>query len=435
MDIKIEHIPTDDLLLGMYVSKLDRPWLETPFLFQGFVIESNEDIHKLQHHCEYVYIDVDRSDPVVKTKRRLADATHRRRTIGGRKKWIRNLAGKISRFFGLRKLTLTPAERSHGAAFDSVPLRKEMVNAKKAHTDAFVIVEDVLNEVRVTQKIDLTAIHQAVDPMVDSIVRNQDAMTWLTRMKKKDDYIFNHSIASTVWAIMFGRHLGLGKDDLQTLGMGAMLLDVGKTRISTEMLITPNSLTDEQMELMRQHVEHGVEIVRNIRGIDERVVAMVRTHHERFNGTGYPKGLEGHNIPIFGRIGGLVDCYDAMISDKTYVPAKSTYDAMRELNSLADVEFQAEMVEQFIQAIGMFPVGTLVELSTGEVAVIIAQNRVRRLRPKVLVILDKDKQRLEEFPVIDLRKVRVDEKGEQSLWITKGLEPGAHGIDPMDYYL
>jgi len=115
--------------------------------------------------------------------------------------------------------------------------------------------------------------------------------------------------------------------------------------------------------------------------------------------------------------------------------AISTYDAMMQINHLAGVEFQAEMVEQFVQAIGVFPVGTLVELSTGEVGVVIAQNKVRRLRPKIMVLLDQDKKPLERFPTIDLRTQLVDKTNTESLWITKGLPPGAYGIDPANYYI
>lgn len=186
---------------------------------------------------------------------------------------------------------------------------------------------------------------------------------------------------------------------------------------------------------MRRHVEYGMEILRQADGVDRRVFEMLAHHHERYNGTGYPRGLSGNRIPVFGRIAGIVDAYDAMITPRPYARLLSSYDALRKLRKLADVEFQAEMVEQFTRAIGAFPTGTLVELNTGEVAIVTRQNRIRRLRPEVMVIMDAGRNVLENFPTIDLNEQTSTEHGRQSLWIERGLPPGAHGIDPTEFYL
>jgi HD-GYP domain-containing protein (c-di-GMP phosphodiesterase class II) len=158
---------------------------------------------------------------------------------------------------------------------------------------------------------------------------------------------------------------------------------------------------------------------------------MVRLHHERFNGQGYPDGIAGSDIPMFARIAGLVDTYDAMTASRPYAQPQSTYDAMRQLNRLSSVEFAEELVEQFVQAIGVFPVGSLVELNTGEVGIVIAQNRVRRLRPKVMVVLDESKNPLQIDRIVDLR----DTTSDASLWIDRGLAPGDFGVEPSEFYL
>jgi HD-GYP domain-containing protein (c-di-GMP phosphodiesterase class II) len=270
--------------------------------------------------------------------------------------------------------------------------------------------------------------------MVESVVENEDALSWLARMKKKDNYIHDHSIASCVWAIVFGKHLGLEKNVLQVLGLGALLMDVGKTQLPTELLIKKEDLSAEEKLLLRKHVEYGLAIAQKVEGVDSRVIEIIASHHERYNGTGYPRGLKGNEIPVFARIASIVDAYDAMTTYRPYAQAISTYEAMRKLNDLAGVEFQAEMVEQFVQAVGVFPVGTLVELSTGEVGVVIAQNRTRRLRPQVMLLTDEEKQTRRNFKTIDLRTVLVDPGGE-SLCITTGLPPGAYGLNPSEYYL
>ena len=169
--------------------------------------------------------------------------------------------------------------------------------------------------------------------------------------------------------------------------------------------------------------------------MDTRVLDMVAHHHERYNGTGYPAHLKGNDIPVFGRIAGIVDAYDAMITLRPYAKLLSSYDALRKLRVLADVEFQAEIVDQFTKAIGAFPTGTLVELNTGEIAIVTKQNRIRRLRPEVMLIMDSKKQMLAEFRVLDLNEETVTQLGEHSLWIERGLPPGEHGIDPTEFYL
>jgi len=161
---------------------------------------------------------------------------------------------------------------------------------------------------------------------------------------------------------------------------------------------------------------------------------MIRYHHERLDGSGYPQGIGG-DLPVYGRIAGIIDCYDAMISRRPYADQKCAYDAVRELNRMAGKQFQEEVVEQFIRAIGMFPTGSLVELNTREVALVIEQHASRRLRPKLLVILDSDRQSVRRNKAIDLSKLpdRVGEK--KALWIQGGFEAGSFDIDPKDYFL
>lgn len=186
---------------------------------------------------------------------------------------------------------------------------------------------------------------------------------------------------------------------------------------------------------MRRHVQFGLDILDKAGDVDSRVCDMLAHHHERYNGTGYPNGISGSAIPVFGRIAGIVDAYDAMITPRPYAKLLSSYDALRRLRLLSDVEFQAEIVDQFTRAIGAFPTGTLVELNTGEVGIVTRQNRIRRLRPEVMIILDADKQTREDFRIVDLNEETTTDGGAQSLWIERGLPQGMHGIDPTKYYI
>jgi HD-GYP domain-containing protein (c-di-GMP phosphodiesterase class II) len=383
----------------MYVSELDRPWLETPFLFQGFFIRNQEETQALRAHCRHVIVDC-------------GDDAEREP----------DPAPEVA------PLLKEPAEAMRG-------LKSEIKPAAGIHANLYSSVDDVMDTLRNSGKLDVRKLESAVEPMVDSVLRNPAAMSCLMRIRRKGGYLYSHSLASSVWATVLGREIGLDRDALRVVALGAMLLDVGKIRISEELLKKPGKLTAAELGHMRQHVEFGLDVVQKAGGVDKRVLDMVAHHHERFNGSGYPSGLKGGEIPVYGRIAGIVDTYDAMITSRPYASTQSSYGALRQLRGLADVEFQGEIVDQFTQAIGMFPTGTLVQLNTGEVAVVTAQSRLRRLRPEVMIILDGDHKPLAEYRVVDLNNVSATADNQSSLWIESGLEPGAFGIDPADYYL
>lgn len=430
MSLSRKPVATNDLSVGMYVAELDRPWLETPFLFQGFYLESGEEIAELQQYCEHVYIDIERCDQALLREAQppLAAPGDSEGLSGARK------ARKVQADKPKKRIESQEEGAEAYRPMDTGVLRQEIFQAKIAHEQTIRAINDIFASLKNGTGVKLEAAEEAIEPMVESVVENEDAMSWLARMKKKDNYIHDHSIASCVWAIVFGKHLGLGTADLQVLGLGALLMDVGKTRIPTKLLVKSAELSTEEKLFMQKHVEFGLEIARSVDGVDSRVIQIIESHHERYNGIGYPAGLKGNDIPVFARIAGIVDAYDAMTTFRPYAKPISTYEAMRKLSDVAGVEFQAEMVEQFVQAVGIFPVGTLVELSTGEVGVVVAQNRTRRLRPQVMLLTDEEQTALDNFRTIDLRTLLVDASGE-SLSITRGLAPGAYGLNPSEYYL
>ena len=429
----LQAVSTRDLTQGMYVSRLDRPWLETPFLFQGFMIKSQQEIDELRRYCDIVYIQA--SDAAGRKAARGAKRGNTRLPASAGTSLKPSLMRRVAQW--LKKSGPgAGAEPAPGEFYaDTADVKEELPRAKDVYTRASASFRDTMDRIRAGGQMDVRILEQVVNPMIESLIRNRDAMTWLSRIKQADDYTYGHSVSCAIYAIAFGRHLGLPKEDLEILGLGGLLLDVGKTRIPRELLAKPGELTAQETRLMREHVRHSEVIVRAHRELDPRVLEMVRSHHERYNGTGYPDGLKGPDIHVFARIGGIVDFYDALITPRAYAPAVSSFDAMRELNKRSNSEFQAEMVEQFIQAIGIFPNGALVELSTGEVGVVVEQNRVRRLRPKVMLILDAEKRPFPEPALVDLRE-RASEPGEKdAVWIDHGFESGAYGIDPADYYL
>jgi len=421
---EIIEIPVQVLRKGLYVSRLDRPWADSPFLFQGFELDNDEDLAQIRELCKTVYVEVNTAEAA---------------ELKGRTKYKKEpdvsktepAADPLSELSSnlMARLNTVPLK-------DPTALKDELSTAKGIYGEAHRTMTKLFDRLRRGGGLDIQAMEGVVDSMVDSIFRNREAMSWLARMKSKDDYLYSHSLAVSVWALAFGRHLGLDKSTLRSLGMGAMVLDIGKMQLPTSLLQKTDKPDAAEWAVLQSHVAGGLALLEQDPKADAFMKSMLVTHHERLDGSGYPNQLRGDAIPLAGRIAGIVDSYDAMTSDRFYAKGKSTYEAVRELKRLDKTSFQPELVELFIQAVGVFPAGTLVELNSGEVGVVIAQNRYRRLRPEVMLILDSQKKIKEDFSLVDLQMhVEKNDTGNQALWITQGLEPGAYGIDPTEFFL
>ena len=401
-------VPVHHLAEGMYVARLDRPWVETPFPFQGFVIRNGAEIRRLQEYCTYVHIDVEKGK-----------APEGEFTTGGRVP---------------PNVPPAPLPKPAVRYEDEHPVEEEMDTAKQVRGELTSAVSDFMDNVRRGKKPEVHDVKQSVTRMEESILRNPDAFMWLRRLKKKDSYTYSHCIDMSMLAIAFGRQLGLPRGQVSGLGLGALLADVGKMNVPSEILSAPRPLTDQELAEVRKHVDYGLDIVNGMPGVPPHAVTAVATHHERFDGSGYPKRLGGGDIPLFERIVALVDCFDAITSDRPYAEGMSPHKAIRELYDLRGTCFQDELVEQFIQTLGIYPVGTMVELSTGQVGIVIGQNRVRRLRPRVVIVLDEEKRHLKTTSVVDLLHQTTTEDGRE-ITIKRSLEPGAYGVEPEEFYL
>lgn len=405
-------LSTSELRIGMYVARVDRPWLDTPFMFQGFRIRNDHDIDTLRRYCKYAYVDESKADD--------SPALEPPRTFG-----MLPLSEELKAIPGM------PAQRV--AYEDSAAVEHELPRARDTKHAIGQVVEEMVRNIQVDKKIDVSTMQTAIGDMVESVIRNPDALLWLTKLRSVDTYAYDHAIDTAVLAVMFGRHLGLPRDQLHELGLTGLLFDVGKLKLPPELLTKPGKLTDEEFVLVRKHVDFGVEILSQSAGLSARVIDGVRHHHERHDGRGYPLGIRGGAIPIFARIIAIVDCFDAITSARPFRSAISAHHAIREMYQWRDTEFQAQLYEQFIQCLGVYPTGTIVELSSGEVAIVVAQNRTRRLRPRVMLVLDEEKVALERNSILDLGD-ELPGPGERPLEIITSHDSGAFGIDPQRYF-
>jgi HD-GYP domain-containing protein (c-di-GMP phosphodiesterase class II) len=411
----------DGLTVGMYVTRLDRPWLETPFPFQGVRIESADDIELMRRHAAYVFVDIEKGPSPLpqfwitggRNEFRLNDTTPGPITINYKNR--DDEYAKLQKCFYEIKTTL----------------ENELGNAREIKAQVDSSLKKVMDDLYKGKTLDIDLVKHGVEATVDSILRNPSAFSLLLQLEKTDEYAYAHSLGTSVWCAQFGRHLGLERGEIINLALGGMLLDVGKVKLPTSLLHKREAISPEESTLIHQHVDHSLRILAGTKAIPADVLRMVATHHERADGSGYPEGLQNDAIPIYGRIAGIVDSYDAMTTKRPYTDNIYTpHEAINELYRCRGAYFQAELVEQFIQTVGLYPTGSLVEFESGEVGIVVEVNDLKRLYPTVMLILDKDKQPLAEFNTLNLsRSNRVDMK------ITKALPHAAYGIKMDQLFL
>jgi len=514
-------VSTKDLRVGMFVADLDRPWVDTPFLLQGFVIEDAAHIEALRDHCHYVIVDGARSTgaeyiapppgstptprapsapssntttttqpkesgrpidvppeperprptrPDGARAMNLEDVLRRNRQarpgvslphedgaeggegfLGRAMGRLRGLFGGADRAGDATKPELppvvdeSPQEFAARAALlppgvavqtyrDLVPVEVEVARAREVVQRTTEILEKLVNDIRLGNLLEIEDVQEVVHEMVESIVRNPDALMWVARLRETDITTYGHGLQVAVYLTAFGRQLGFPKPQLAQLGQVGLLLDIGKIRLPRELLEKQGRLSPEEFEAAKTHVQHGLDILSSTPNFDAEVIEGIAQHHERWNGSGYLEGRAAESITLYGRMAGIADCFAAITKRRPYAEAVSSYEAMRSLTNWSGEYFHEALVQQFISSVGVFPVGSLIELSTGEVAIVVAHNKVRRLKPKVLVVTGPDKTPVGYPSLVDLL---YDPKSatDQPIFIRRGLAAGAHGLDLKDFYL
>lgn len=414
----------------MFVGMLDRPWLETPFVFQGFLIKDKHEIEQLQSYCSQVYVEIERGK-LTESQIRAIAAGQAVKILGPHEEapdkpsWLHRIIFRtgVGRFLKSRR------KQRIGEYEITSTVRREAPLAKKAYEYAVKSHARIYRRARGAGCVDIERVTRAVTPLIQSILRNPNAMAWTIFAGKRSGRRYCRPVATAVWAIMFGRHLGFDRKQLQNLALGGFLLDIGNVDLPEELLNTTGAFTHAEFEDVPHHVQAGIDILSRSANVEPGVFEMVMYHHDRYDGSGYPHDMQGSSIPPMGRIAGIVDCYDAMTTKTAYSPALAAYDAARELNEMRDKAFSAEVVEQFLHTIGMFPTGSVVELSDGSAGLVLEQNPANLLQPKVLVLKSPSGDLLAKPRIMNPR----DWTG-RGLWIAKGHEHGAFGIDPLDHF-
>ncbi len=390
-------IPVAELQRGMFVSKLDRDWLETPFLLQGFVVETDEDIETVAQYANFVWVDAVEPSWVPPEERGTLDAPVKRKTT----------------------------------YINKIPASEEHARAQGVYRDARRLTRTLVQDLRLGGVIDTQEARKTVRACVDSILSNADALLWMSKIRDQDHYTAEHCLNVCILAIAFGRHLGMSEPDLEKLGMCGLLHDVGKMRIPPEVLNKPGELTSKEWNQMRAHVVHGRNLLLATPGILHSAVDVAYSHHERIDGKGYPRKLPGSGISLFSRIVAIVDAYDAMTADRCYAPAIPCTQALKIIYKDRGTHFDEKLALSFIKSVGLYPPGSLVELANGLVGLVLETNQRYRHLP-IVIMLNRGDQPLAQKQLIDLAQIEEGRLTKDFL-IRRVLKDGAHGIYLRDY--
>lgn len=417
-----KRIPVDQLNVGMFLWGLDKPDLESAFYRYRLPITDLSQVAALRK-CGVREVEIetdlatDRPDRPDRPDRMDVDEF----AHTGPEPIAPAVLFEPPPMMDPAPVEAPPAPPSNTSFDDELPF------AKKVYQDAKNIVQQAMTDLRMGRDINTEQVGRVVDGLADSVLRNPAALTSLSRLKSFDEYTFFHSVNTAVLALGLGRSLGMQRDSLQVLGMGTLLHDVGKTRIPLEILNKPGRYAPSEYEIMKQHTLRGAEILSETRGLKEGVIKPALEHHERVDGSGYPCQRKEEELSVFGLIGSVVDIYDAMTSDRVYHKAMTPHQALQFLYDLGQKGHLAPyLVERFIRCVSVYPVGSCVQLNTGEIAVVCQVHEGMPLQPKLIVVRDAEGKTKPSPEAVDL--AQGDGRS-----IAQSKDPAVLGIQVADY--
>lgn len=385
----------NQLVVGMHVVELDRPWEESPFLFQGFTLENVHDISLVKNTCQYVYVDA-----VEESWLHVADS--KKQEIRTRIRFI-----------------------SEGVKRDRNNFQNRVYLAARNH------IEYIFKSMQIGRNFTERTADIMLSDFVYNLVRNPGIVNVLAKIRAGDEYTFQHSLNVAIYSVALGVAAGIEPFELKNLGVCALFHDIGKIRISDDILNKSGSLAAHELAEMRLHPEYGKKLLMSYSDqIYPGAVDVAYSHHERLDGKGYPRGIDGRKISKFTRIVSIADAYDAMTSQRCYQDYKSSMKALSVLRSSAGDHFDENLVDDFCKIIGICSPGCVVEMTNGEVGIVLS-NRGKAMKPKVILLTDEFKIPIKEN-VVDLENDPVDRNG-YPYEVMGDYRSGSFGIDVYEY--
>jgi putative nucleotidyltransferase with HDIG domain len=400
----IKKVKTSDLRVGMFVHSLNVPWLDHRFALNRFLVKNEKMIEKIaSENITHVLIDTLRGD----------DAAHAP---------------------SLEEAEITLMGKMIDAVMEPSPLptpakmEQQWAESKKIQNEATKVVSNILADVRIGKQVSLEKAAPVVVNITGAVLGNDGTLASLCRIKQRDAYTFQHSVSISALLVTFCNAIGgYSYEQLIEIGLGGLFHDVGKMKVPDAILNKPGRLTEHEFKIMKSHVEEGVSYLRQNGSLSEPIIRIAAEHHEKFDGSGYPKSISRSAISVLGQMASIVDVYDAITSIRIYHAALEPPDALKRIFEWCGKHFDETLVQTFIKAIGIYPVGSLVRLQSGRLGVVLRQGEANLLMPLVRIVYNASKGHRLPPQDIDLASPACQDQ------ITGYEIPANWGIDPMRF--
>ncbi|MBI4081250.1 MAG: DUF3391 domain-containing protein [Candidatus Lambdaproteobacteria bacterium] len=395
----LRKIKVDQLRPGMFIERLDRHWLSVP-VFRPLITGERQVQQLKSYKVREVYINTDKGLDLPASERPKAPPEPQ-----------------------------AAAPSPHPPAVDPVAYFDEVPTAERIHDRALQHIGTLMSAVREGKALPLEPVQESIDEIIASIVRNRDALHSLLHLKTHSESAFRHSMSVAILSLLLGYHIGLSRLDLEILGTGAALHDIGKMRLMKALLEKTGELTPEEYQTYKTHALEGAKILDGYKEIKRQSLMILLHHHERGDGSGFPQGLVAEEIAPLAKPVMIADTFDKLTNGDTEKGHLSPYEAMDWIRKWGSQEFGPDLVQAFEEAFGLYPVGSFVRLSDNRLGLVLSIHHSPRLLPQVWIVFDALHQLVPPGEIVDL----AQQEGENPLSITAALRPESFGFDLPGY--
>jgi len=390
----LKKISVKQLTTGMYLKEFCGSWMEHPFWRTSFVLKDPKDVQAVMaSNIKEVWIDVskgiDAAPGTVAVTQEQVEATIQKE---------------------LTEANQTLSEPVLPKHIEPVPIHVEFSRANDICQASRKAVISMFQEARMGNAINAQGAQKMVDEISESVARNTSALISLARLKTADDYTYMHSVAVCAMMIALSRQLGLSETQTRSAGLAGLLHDLGKAVMPPGILNKPGKLTDEEFAIMRAHPVEGHKMLKMVGDMDPMAMDVCLHHHEKVDGSGYPKGLKDKEITLFAKMGAVCDVYDAITSNRPYKAGWDPAESLRKMAEWCEGHFDRAVFQAFVKSLGIYPIGSLVRLASGKIAVVIEQTNKSLITPRVKAFYSV-KSALRITPeIVDLSSANANDK-------------------------